>query len=69
MTAIYAESFAGKKVTFDKKKKTFVIVGTDILYAIKDAGKQWMFLGYKNDPDLLKQLFSQEVIDHFKMLD
>jgi hypothetical protein len=69
MTAIYTESFAGKKVTFDKKAKAFVIVGTDILYAIKDAGKPWLFIGYKNDPELLKQLFSKEVIDHFKMLD
>ena len=69
MTSMYTESFAGKKVTFDKKTKAFVITGTDILYAIKDAGQPWLFIGYKKDPDMLRQLFTRPVIDHYKMLD
>ena len=69
MTGLYKETFESKKVTYDAKSKTFIISGTDILYAIKDAGKEWLFLGYKNDPDMIKKLFSKEVADHYKMME
>jgi len=69
MTEAFSASFPEKEVTYNEKNKTFVIAGTDILFAIRDAGKPWLFLGYKNEPELLNQLFSKAVIDHFKMLD
>lgn len=69
MTETFKASFEGKKVSFDQNTRSFIISGTDILYAIKDGGKEWLFLGFKNDPDMIKKLFPKEVADHYKMMD
>jgi hypothetical protein len=68
MLESFKGAFPGKSVTFNNTTKAYVVKGTDILYAIRDAGKPWLFLGFKDDPDMIKQLFSKAVIDHFKML-
>jgi hypothetical protein len=68
MLGSFKTAFPGKSVTFDSNSKEYIVKGQDILYAIHDAGKPWLFLGYKEDPELIKQLFPKPVRDHFKMI-
>jgi hypothetical protein len=68
MLGSFKSAFPGKSVTFNSTSKEYIVKGEDILYAIHDQGKPWLFLGYKNDPDMIKKLFPKAVIDHFKML-
>lgn len=64
------EGFAGKEVSFNKEKKTFVISGGDKLIAIKDTSKSpWMFLGYQKGNAQIANLLPAEVIQHFKLND
>jgi hypothetical protein len=69
MTTAFEQGFPGGTVEFDKNTKKFRISASSIMIAIKDNDTApWMFLGYQKDKALLKQLYSQEVIDHFKLL-
>jgi hypothetical protein len=39
------------------------------MFAIKDNElSDWMFLGYQKNEEMIKLLYPQEVIDHFKLL-
>ncbi|HWJ90885.1 MAG TPA: hypothetical protein VNR87_07220 [Flavisolibacter sp.] len=56
-------------VTFDQPKKSFIVRASSLLFAIKDTElSQWMFLGYQKNDDMIKLLYPQEVIEHFKLL-
>lgn len=63
-----AAGFPDKEVVVDEATKSILVKGNDILFAIKDLGKQWMFIGYKDEPSLIKVIFPQAAIDHFKLL-
>lgn len=63
-----AAGFPDKEVEIDDATKTILVKGNDILFAIRDTGKQWMFIGYKDDPNLIKIIFPKPVIDHYKLM-
>ena len=63
-----AAGFPDKEVTVDDATKTIKVKGNDILFAIRDSGKEWMFIGYKDDPDLIKIIFPKPVIDYYKLM-
>ena len=69
MTNNFKKSFPGRRVAFDKEKKAFSISGSQIMFAVKDDKvKEWMFLGYEKKPELVKVLYPEKVIKHFKLL-
>lgn len=59
--------FPGQSVTYDKAKSLYIIKGFDLLIAIRDAGKEWMFLGVEKDNAMLMTLFPKEVIAKFSL--
>lgn len=63
----FKAGFPGKSVTYDADTKSFVVKGEEIMFAIRNPGKPWLFLGYKDEPALLRKLFPAAVITHFKM--
>lgn len=68
MTSAFSTAFGGT-VNFNKTAKKFEIKASSIMIAIKDSTfTEWMFLGYQKNEVLLKQLYPQEVIEHFKLL-
>lgn len=69
VTASLEKAMAGKTITFDEKNRQFVVSGTDVLFAIKDAkAPDWMFLGFQDNPQMMARLYPKEVIAHFKLL-
>ncbi len=68
MTSSLQIALPKKKVNFDALNNQFIIKGTDVLMAIKDSQKSnWLFLGYDTSNEMIKQLFPQELIEHFKL--
>lgn len=68
MLDMLRKGFPDKEIAFNQQEKNFSLAGDEILYAILDPGEQWMFVGYKKQPQLLKLLYPQAVINHFKMI-
>lgn len=70
MKMSFENAFPGGSVLFSKELKKFEIRAPSIMIAIKDSpGSLWMFLGYQRGNDaLLKMLYPQPVIEHFKLL-
>lgn len=70
MNTSLKEGFPDGSVNYNKEKKAFLINGSNIMLAIKDAtNPQWMFLGVeKKNPAMLKKLVPAAVINHFKIL-
>lgn len=63
------EGFPEHTINYDKIADKFIIKGSDILFAIKDKQQtEWMFLGYKKNPDMINALYPKDVIEHFKLL-
>ncbi len=61
--------FPGKTINYNDKDHSFAVAGTEMMFAIKEAPvAAWMFIGYNKNPELIKALFPQAVIDHFKLL-
>ena len=68
MISSFQEALPGKDVSFNASGKYFVIKGADILIAIKDNPQApWLFLGYDSNNAMVKKLFPQELIEHFKL--
>ncbi len=68
MISSFQEVLPGKEVSFNASGKYFVIKGSDVLIAIKDNPEtQWLFLGYDGNNEMVKKLFPQELIEHFKL--
>ncbi len=62
-------TYTKKKISYDEKKKAMVITGDEVMFAIKDnAAAEWLFLGYENNPQLIKAVFPKAVIAHYKLL-
>ena len=61
------EDFGDGEIIYDKKRAVYIIKASDILLAIKDPGKEWLFLGYESDNKLLQKLYPVEVRKHFKL--
>jgi len=62
------EVLAGKEVSYNASSKQFIIKGSDVLIAIKDDSKTpWLFLGYDGTNELIRKLFPEEMIEHFKL--
>ena len=57
----------GKDVSYNASTKQFITKGSDVLIAIKDPSKPWLFLEYNGNSELVKKLFPVEVIEHFKL--
>lgn len=70
MKMSFANAFPGGAVEYNKDLKKFTINASSIMIAIKDsASEPWLFLGYQKGNDmLLKLLYPQQVLDHFKLL-
>jgi hypothetical protein len=61
--------FPDGKVTFNEATGKFDVQTSAIMIAIKDNdATPWLFLGYQKNASLLNQLYSTEVIEHFKLL-
>lgn len=61
-------TFPGKEVSFNEKDKALLIIGNEIMFAVKEnATTEWMFIGYEKNPELIQALFPQDVIAHFKL--
>jgi len=68
MVSKLQEGLPGKEVSYDANGKQFVVKGSDILFAIKDNPQSpWLFLGYDGNNELVKKLFPEELIEHFKL--
>jgi hypothetical protein len=68
MVAKLQEGLPGKEVSYDASGKQFVVKGSDVLFAIKDNPQApWLFLGYDGNNEMVKKLFPQELIEHFKL--
>lgn len=67
MQLSYEAGFPGKTIVLDRTTHTFHVSGEDILIAIREPGKPWLFLGHKNDPALVRKMFAKEVITHFDL--
>jgi hypothetical protein len=63
-------SFPGKKITIDTDANAFKIMGSQVLFAIKDdTVASWMFLGYDPaKPELSRRLYPKAVRQYFKLL-
>lgn len=68
LTEAFGEAFQGQVVTFDKEKFLFHIRGNDVLLAIKDSGKEWLFLGVEKENPMLMELIPETVVKHFNLL-
>jgi hypothetical protein len=63
------QGFPGGDVNFDHAKKAFIVRASSFMFAIRDNElSEWMFLGYQKNEEMVKLLYPQEVIDHFKLL-
>lgn len=69
MLQSFKTGFPGKKITIDAANNAIKVAGTELMFAIKDKDAvEWMFLGYeKANPQLVKQLFPQQVRTYFKL--
>lgn len=66
MIAMMKSGLAGMNIIYDKEKKAFIISGNTIMFAIKDNGKLWMFLGYDEDKKKFAEMIMPEkVFNHF----
>jgi hypothetical protein len=63
------QGFPGADVNFDQAKKAFMVRAASFMFAIRDNElSEWMFLGYQKNEEMVKLLYPQEVIEHFKLL-
>ena len=61
--------FPGKKISYNENNYSYTIAGNEVMFAIKEnATAAWMFVGYNKNPVLIKALFPEAVIQHFKLL-
>lgn len=61
--------FPNSTVTFNKTTKCFEISAPSIMFGVKDNSQSpWMFLGFQKNEALLKAIYPEEVISHFKLL-
>lgn len=69
MTAALQQGFPEGKIVYNPFRKKFEIQSNGLMIAIKDNDSApWMFLGYQKNDALIKKLYPQQVIDHFKLL-
>lgn len=67
MLPLMEEGFGAGKVRFDKKSNTFVITDLAEMVAIKDEyAKEWCFVNYDAESEMVTMLFSAEVIEKLK---
>jgi len=57
--------FPQSTVSYQTEKKNFHISGRDMLIAIKDADKPWMFIGVEKEGDMMEKLFAEPVRKKF----
>jgi len=63
------KGFPEGQIIYNQAKDQFEIKTNTLLIAIKDGPSiPWMFLGYQKNEELLKQIFPDAVIAHFKLL-
>jgi len=68
MVSTLREGLPSKEVSYDASIKRIVVKGLDVLIAIKDNTREpWFFLGYDGTNELVKKLFPEEMIEHFKL--
>jgi hypothetical protein len=68
MLSTLKQALIGKDVSYNASRKIFIIKGSDVLIAIKEDPKTpWLFLGYDGTNELVKKLFPEELIEHFKL--
>jgi len=68
MVSNLQEGLPGKEVSYDANGKQFVVKGSDVIIAIKDNPQTpWLFLGYDGKNEVVKKLFPEELIEHFKL--
>lgn len=69
MTTALHQGFPEGKIVYNPFRKKFEIQANGLMIAIKDNKfTPWMFLGYQKNDALIKKLYPQQVIDHFKLL-
>jgi len=69
MSSALQQGFPEGKIVYNPFRKKFEIKANGLMIAIKDNDSTpWMFLGYQKNEALIKKLYPQQVIDHFKLL-
>lgn len=69
MTAALQQGFPEGRIVYNPFRKKFEIQANGLMIAIKDNDSSpWMFLGYQKNDALIKKLYPDQVIDHFKLL-
>jgi len=69
MTSALQQGFPEGKIVYNPFRKKFEVQANGLMIAIKDNDSTpWMFLGYQKNDALIKKLYPQQVIDHFKLL-
>jgi len=69
MTSALQQGFPEGKIVYNPFRKKFEVQANGLMIAIKDNDSApWMFLGYQKNDALIKKLYPQQVIDHFKLL-
>lgn len=69
MSSALQQGFPEGKIVYNPFRKKFEIQANGLMIAIKDNdAAPWMFLGYQKNEALIKKLYPQQVIDHFKLL-
>jgi hypothetical protein len=61
--------FDDADISYNEKRKSYMVLTQGVMIAIKDKDAPWMFLGIeKSNPVLMNALFPEAVIKHFKLL-
>ena len=69
MTGALEAGFPGSTVKFHEPEGLFDINTPTMMFAIRDKpGSPWMFLGFQKNETLIKAIYPEEVISHFKLL-